>query len=40
MGHCIASELLSVINAALDWLPSLKIIRRKLYGVVISSRGI
>ena len=40
MGHCVAGKLLSVINAALDWLPSLKIIRRKLYGEVISSCGI
>ena len=29
MGHCVASKPLSVVNTALDWLPSLKIIRRK-----------
>ena len=36
MGHCVASKPLSVVNTALDWLPSFKIIRRKLYGEIIS----
>ena len=29
MGHCVASKPLSVVNTALDWLPSFKIIWRK-----------
>ena len=36
VGHCVASKPLSVVNTALDWLPSLKIIGRKLYGELIS----
>ena len=40
MGHCVASKPPIVVNTALDWLPSLKIILRKLNGEIISSSGI